>query len=371
MAHTAAVAATCTSTGNIEYGQCTVCNKYFGDADGTTEITLEQMVTVKTAHTLSHTTATGATCTEHGFTGDTYCTLCGIKLSSGSDTDALGHTGGVATCNTKAVCTRCSQEYGAYNAENHSGGTEVKNARAATETEEGYTGDTVCLGCGTVIKTGEVISRLEHTHSFSEWTVTREATLDNEGVERRECSCGEFEERSIPKLISSMYSSVGNITISSDSGFSANTVLTVMDVSENIGSVLNGSAVNKAVANIAVVGENAKILSAFDISLLLDGKKVQPNGMVKVKIPMPENSDRYEQLTVVYIEDDGSVTKLVTTVTDDGMFEFETDHFSLYAIVGVSRSNAFNPLLIIIPALVIFLAVGTVIIVTIRKKKAQ
>lgn len=29
MAHTAAVAATCTSTGNIEYGQCTVCNKYF------------------------------------------------------------------------------------------------------------------------------------------------------------------------------------------------------------------------------------------------------------------------------------------------------------------------------------------------------
>ncbi len=93
--------------------------------------------------------------------------------------------------------------------------------------------------------------------------------------------------------------------------------------------------------------------------------------MVKVKIPMPENSDRYEQLTVVYIEDDGSVTKLVTTVTDDGMFEFETGHFSLYAIVGVSRSNAFNPLFIIIPALVIFLAAGAVIIVTIRKKKAQ
>ena len=148
-------------------------------------------------------------------------------------------------------------------------------------------------------------------------------------------------------------------------------VLTVMDASENIGSVLNESAVNKAVANIAVVGENAKILSAFDISLLLDGKKVQPNGMVKVKIPMPENSDRYEQLTVVYIEDDGSVTKLVTTVTDDGMFEFETGHFSLYAIVGVSRSNAFNPVFIIIPALVIFLAAGAVIIVTIRKKKAQ
>ena len=144
-----------------------------------------------------------------------------------------------------------------------------------------------------------------------------------------------------------------------------------MDASENIGSVLNESAVNKAVANIAVVGENAKILSAFDISLLLDGKKVQPNGMVKVKIPMSENSDRYEQLTVVYIEDDGSVTKLVTTVTDDGMFEFETGHFSLYAIVGVSRSNAINPLFIIIPALVIFLAAGAVIIVTIRKKKAQ
>ena len=41
--------------------------------------------------------------------------------------------------------------------------TEIRNAKAATCTEDGYTGDTVCSVCSTVIKKGEVIPATGHT----------------------------------------------------------------------------------------------------------------------------------------------------------------------------------------------------------------
>lgn len=40
---------------------------------------------------------------------------------------------------------------------NHDGDTEIRNAKAATDTEAGYTGDTYCKGCGKLIAKGEVI----------------------------------------------------------------------------------------------------------------------------------------------------------------------------------------------------------------------
>ena len=40
---------------------------------------------------------------------------------------------------------------------NHVGGTEVRNAKEATETEDGYTGDTYCKGCNTLIEEGTTI----------------------------------------------------------------------------------------------------------------------------------------------------------------------------------------------------------------------
>ena len=43
---------------------------------------------------------------------------------------------------------------------NHVGGTEVRNAKDAAYTEEGYTGDTYCLGCGTKIAEGHAIPKL-------------------------------------------------------------------------------------------------------------------------------------------------------------------------------------------------------------------
>ena len=60
-----------------------------------------------------------ASCTEDGYTGDTYCRDCGEKLRNGTVIKAAGHTGGTATCVSGALCTVCGQPYGQKDAGNH------------------------------------------------------------------------------------------------------------------------------------------------------------------------------------------------------------------------------------------------------------
>lgn len=67
------------------------------------------------------------------------------------------HSGGSATCCAKAICSECNQPYGEFDATKHSGGTEIKNAKEATVSEKGYTGDTYCKGCGEKIADGKDI----------------------------------------------------------------------------------------------------------------------------------------------------------------------------------------------------------------------
>ena len=130
---------------------CEVCRQPYGELDknnhtGGTEIK----------------DAKDATCTVNGYTGDTYCKDCGDKLESGKVIPAAGHKGGTATCKDKAVCEVCRQPYGELNKNNHTGGTEVKDAKDATCTENGYTGDTCCKGCGAKLESGKVIPAAGH-----------------------------------------------------------------------------------------------------------------------------------------------------------------------------------------------------------------
>ena len=102
---------------------------------------------------------------------DHKCDTCGKVLSECADTnkdhkcDTCGkvisnHTGGKANCHAKAVCEICQLAYGEKNPANHDGGTDLRNARAATYTSTGYTGDTYCKGCNTKLSSGTVIPKL-------------------------------------------------------------------------------------------------------------------------------------------------------------------------------------------------------------------
>ena len=76
------------------------------------------------------------------------------------------------TCYYKGTDTYVYQ-WGQTDPNNHDGGTEVKDAKAATCTEKGYTGDTYCVGCGVKLSDGTEIPALDHDWDTTyTWTQT-------------------------------------------------------------------------------------------------------------------------------------------------------------------------------------------------------
>ena len=131
-------------------------------------------------------------------------TDCGSKRLSSSDMRlpvlawqklTTEHEGGTATCASGAVCDYCGKAYGDKDAANHTGGTELKNAKAATCTADGYTGDTYCKGCSVKLQSGTVIKAAGHT--WGAWTsngngthTRRCGTAGCTGAETESCSGG-------------------------------------------------------------------------------------------------------------------------------------------------------------------------------------
>lgn len=68
---------------------------------------------------------------------------------------ACGHNWTDATCTEPKTCTECGETEG--KALGH-GETESRNAKKATYTKTGYTGDTYCADCGTKLKSGKSIA---------------------------------------------------------------------------------------------------------------------------------------------------------------------------------------------------------------------
>lgn len=75
-----------------------------------------------------------------------------------------------------------------------------------------------------------------------------------------------------------------------------------------------------------------KMLLLFDISLLLDEEKIQPTGDVTVTITIPEEYRGLDHLAVAYIDDNGNITFINSTV-QNGTITFVTSHFSSYALM--------------------------------------
>ncbi len=76
MTATPASEATCTEEGNIAYWYCSKCEKYFSDAEGAREITLEETVVAKVDHALVTIPGYPATMTETGLTDSIKCSNC-------------------------------------------------------------------------------------------------------------------------------------------------------------------------------------------------------------------------------------------------------------------------------------------------------
>ena len=129
-------AATCTEKGSREYYSCSGCGKFFEDEACTKEIA--DIDTWRIIEPLDH------SFTDYVYNNDATCTTDGTET---------------------AKCDRCDETDTRVKAGSALGHKTVKTeAKAATCTSEGYTGDKVCKDCGEVLEKGEIIPKLAHSY---------------------------------------------------------------------------------------------------------------------------------------------------------------------------------------------------------------
>lgn len=266
-------APTCTTAGEQQY-TCTVCNqtktepvKAMGhnwDIKITKEATCTSNGTYRrTCKTCGYfenhsITATGhkseirnkkeATCSTTGYTGDTYCSVCNKKLSTGKTiaktshtwvkqdnipatcergelevekcsvcgetketqiSDPLGHDFGEwkitkePTCTKygtkKRICKRCNEyKIDVIDPTGHQH-TKIIDQKAATCEEKGYSGDLYCEDCRVIIQLGQEIAATGHTWDNGE--ITKEPTQTATGIRTYTCkTCQKTRTETIPML---------------------------------------------------------------------------------------------------------------------------------------------------------------------------
>lgn len=168
--HMVGTSATCVSK-----AVCSVCGEAFGEVDANNHV---------------HTTVKNqkkATCTQTGYTGDTYCTDCDKLLGMGKELAALGH-------DYKATVTK-----------------------QPTTTEEGIRTYT-CTRCNSSYT--ESIAKLpeeQHTHNYT-GSITKEATCTEAGVRTYTCSCGDSYTENIPATGHSYVSKVTKAATTTEEG---------------------------------------------------------------------------------------------------------------------------------------------------------
>lgn len=137
------------------------------------------------------------TCTEKG-SKSIHCRTCD-ETKSVTEVPALTHRWNegiinpVSTCKTHGIKTYTCQndtshiktEQLALDGNNHEGGTYLKDKAEATCTENGYTGDTYCLGCNKKLEAGETISA--KAHIFTDYISDGNATCIADGTKTAIC----------------------------------------------------------------------------------------------------------------------------------------------------------------------------------------
>ena len=133
--HVDAKPATCTEGGNLEYWTCSVCDKLFSDAEGTTETTADDVKIPATNHTPG---AWEYDSTQHW----KVCAVCEAELDKAADHTFSGKT-----------CTVCG-----YTKRSSGGGSSSGGSNTTTKTEKNPDGSTTVVETkkdGTVTETNK------------------------------------------------------------------------------------------------------------------------------------------------------------------------------------------------------------------------
>ncbi len=177
--HVSETQSTCILQGNVEYWYCTDCEKYFKDENAKVEISFSLTKKSLVSHDFSEWVAKkDATEDEEGLK-ERICTVCG--LSETLKIDKLPHTH--STVRVEATDSTC--------------------------VKQGNVEYWVCSACGDLFLdqsatnkvTAQDVNKPLGNHAYGEWSTTKDATEDEEGLQVRTCSvCNDEDEQPISKL---------------------------------------------------------------------------------------------------------------------------------------------------------------------------
>ena len=339
MTKTDAKAATCTEDGNTAYWHCNVCNKYFSDENGTTEIALPDTV-VKAHHTMTKTDAKEPTCTTEGNNAYFTCSVCGKVFKDEAGTQPT--TVKAETLKKKAHTPV------------------VDAAVAATCAKTGLTEGSHCSVCDEVLVAQEVVDKIPHTVVVD---AAVEPTYSSTGLtEGKHCSvCNEVIEKQtvIPAKSESNVTVIGDESFAGSKKELADAVLSAEDI-ENINNgkdiTIRLNVAPKSDATDAIKEQvKAKLkdytIGTFydiDISKSIDGGApvavTDTNAPVHIQLTLADsliNTDTTvkRDYKIVRFHYDSVTGQTMVDILDASYhagynkLDFNTDKFSVYAVV--------------------------------------
>ena len=189
---------TCTTAGNsTAYWECSVCHKYFSDAQGTSEITADTVAgyVIPAGHTLTSHPAVAKTCTTAGNSTAYYeCSVCHKYFSDAQGTTEIS----ADTVAGYVIPAGHNYEGVAYSSNDSDHWKECSACHEDSDHEAHTWGDwggstATCTAAGVETRTCTVC-HAEQTrdvdalgHDWGEWAVTTEPTASEAGVLTRVC----------------------------------------------------------------------------------------------------------------------------------------------------------------------------------------
>jgi len=349
MTKTDAKDATCTEDGNTAYWHCSVCNKYFSDENGTTEIALDDTV-VKAHHTMTKTDAKEPTCTAEGNNAYYTCSVCDKVFKDEAGTQPT-------TVKAETL-------------EKKSHTPVVDAAVAATCAKTGLTEGSHCSVCNEVLVAQKVVDKIPHTVVVD---AAVEPTYSSTGLtEGKHCSvCNEVIEKQtvIPARSESNVTVIGDEFFAGSKKELADAVLSAEDI-ENINSgkditirlnvALKSDATDAIKEQVKAKLKDYTIGTFYDIDITksVDGGApvavTDTNAPVHIQLTLADsliNTDTTvkRDYKIVRFHYDSVTGQTVVDILDASYhagynkLDFNTDKFSVYAVVYKDTKKAPAP----------------------------
>lgn len=302
---TAAKAATCTEPGNNEYWTCSVCKKVF-KADKTTETTAAAETLAALGHKLTQTPAVTPTCEAGGNNEYWTCSVCHKVFKADKTTE-----------------TTVAKEALAKDPTNHTGGTELRGAVAASCMTAGRTADTYCKGCGVRLSVGALIDPTGN-HNYVDGVCTtcgNKKPVDNATI-----------EAAIKEIVADAKADVENALNEAIKGVDENTKKILVKLKELFGSKL------QAVYNVTM-SVNHEALNEKG-GTLADGQNVT----IAINVETYNALKSGAKIVESYLDKDGNaqtreINATLKKVGDGYTVTFASDKTAAYGLMTKTSSS--------------------------------